>query len=102
LIVISMGVLAAGVLKRWFGGGGRFGAAHSNTFALVFGTSLGLLAIAFHSVVDFNMHIPANAVLAMTLVALLSLSLSSETEQRSFIMRTPAKVALTLLLLVGC
>jgi O-antigen ligase len=44
----------------------------SNKFALVIGAATGLLAIFFHSVVDFNMHIPANAIIAVTLMALLS------------------------------
>jgi hypothetical protein len=36
------------------------------------GASLGLLSILIHSVVDFNMQIPANAVTAVTLMALLT------------------------------
>ena len=36
------------------------------------GASLGLLSILIHSVVDFNMQIPANAVTAITLMALLT------------------------------
>jgi hypothetical protein len=44
----------------------------SNRFALVLGASIGLIAILFHSFVDFNMHIPANAIVAVTLMAVLS------------------------------
>jgi len=52
----------------------------SNRFAFVLGAATGLLAIAFHSIVDFNMQIPANAILAVALMAMLSshLRLTSE------------------------
>ena len=42
-------------------------AKRSNRSAFVLGGSLGLLAILVHSFVDFNMHVPANAILAVTL-----------------------------------
>jgi tetratricopeptide (TPR) repeat protein len=58
-------------------GGGR----NSNKFAFLLGASVGLAAILVHSAVDFNMHIPANAILAITLMALLSSSLRFATEQ---------------------
>jgi len=44
----------------------------SNKFAFTLGTSLGLFAILLHSWVDFNMHIPANAILCVSLMALLA------------------------------
>jgi len=54
---------------------------NSNKFAFVLGASLGLTAILAHSVVDFNMHIPANAILAIALMALLSSYLRFATER---------------------
>src|SRR5207249_1819141 len=53
----------------------------SNRFAFVLGASTGLLALFFHSVVDFNMHIPANAILAVALMAMLSSHLRFTTER---------------------
>ena len=53
----------------------------SNKFAFVLGAAVGLAAILVHSVVDFNMHIPANAILAVTLMALLSSCLRFATER---------------------
>jgi tetratricopeptide (TPR) repeat protein len=50
----------------------ELGRRNSSKAAFVLGASLGLLAILIHSAVDFNMQIPANAVLAVTLMALLS------------------------------
>jgi hypothetical protein len=37
----------------------------SNRLAFFLGASAGLLALAVHSVVDFNLHIPANAILGV-------------------------------------
>jgi O-antigen ligase/tetratricopeptide (TPR) repeat protein len=53
----------------------------SNKFAFVLGAALGLTAILVHSAVDFNMHIPANAILAVSLMALLSSCLRFATER---------------------
>jgi O-antigen ligase len=53
----------------------------SNKFAFVLGASIGLVALLIHSVVDFNMHIPANAIIAITLMALLSSHLRFATDR---------------------
>jgi tetratricopeptide (TPR) repeat protein len=58
----------------------EFKTSHSNKFAFVVGSSLGLLALLIHSTVDFNMQIPANAILAISLMALLSSHLRFATE----------------------
>lgn len=47
----------------------------SNKAALIMGASIGLLGMLFHSVVDFNMHIPANAIIAVILMGLITLHL---------------------------
>lgn len=44
----------------------------SNKTAIVLGAGAGLIGLLCHSLVDFNMSIPANAILAVTLMALLS------------------------------
>jgi len=48
------------------------GAKRSNKASFVLGGALGLLAILVHSYMDFNMHVPANAILAVTIMALVS------------------------------
>lgn len=53
----------------------------SNKFAFVLGASLALVAILIHSVVDFNMHIPANALIVVTFMALISSHLRFATER---------------------
>ena len=78
-------------------GGGR----NSNKFAFVLGASVGLAAILVHSAVDFNMHIPANAILAITLMALLSSCLRFATEQFWVALRTWSKVLASAALLAG-
>jgi hypothetical protein len=53
----------------------------SNRFAFFLGTSLGLLAVLVHSSVDFNMQIPANAILVFCFAALLSSQLRYASER---------------------
>ena len=69
LVASAWVLLALGVLKTWPSVGGSprdLGTDRgSNKFAFVLGGSMGLAAILAHSVVDFNMHIPANAILAI-------------------------------------
>ena len=84
LVASAWVLLGWGVFKTWpFVRGKPKGLGderNSNRFAFVLGASLGLAAILVHSVVDFNMHIPANAVLAIVLMALLSSHLRFATQ----------------------
>ncbi|MBI5773839.1 MAG: O-antigen ligase family protein [Verrucomicrobia bacterium] len=45
---------------------------NSNRFALWIGASTGLAALLVHSFLDHNLHVPANALVAVTLAALLA------------------------------
>jgi O-antigen ligase/cytochrome c-type biogenesis protein CcmH/NrfG len=47
-------------------------AKQNNKASFVMGGSLGLLAILLHSFTDYNMHMPANAILAVTIMALVA------------------------------
>src|SRR3989442_13495810 len=75
LIAVSWVLLFMGVFKTW-----KFVCRESNVLAykpgkragFVYGAAIGLTAILIHSFVDFNMHVPANAILAVMLMALLS------------------------------
>jgi O-antigen ligase len=73
----------------------------TSRFALLLGGSCGLVAILAHSMVDFNMYIPANALLAVALMALLSSCLRFATERYWVSARLPIKVAATVVLLGG-
>jgi tetratricopeptide (TPR) repeat protein len=73
----------------------------SNRFAFFLGASTGLLALAAHSVVDFNLHIPANAILGVTLLALLTSNLRFATERYWLNARLSVKMLATVALAVG-
>jgi len=79
----------------------EFKSGNSNRFAFYVGAATGLLALALHSFVDFNLHIPANALLGVTLLALLSSNVRFATERFWFSLRMPAKIAATLALAAG-
>jgi O-antigen ligase len=70
----------------------------SNRSAFVLGGSLGLLAILVHSFVDFNMHIPANAILAVTLLALVAGHFRFATEAYWHTVRWPLRIPVLLIL----
>jgi tetratricopeptide (TPR) repeat protein len=73
----------------------------SNKLAFVLGASLGLLALLCHSMVDFNMHLPANAILAISLMALVTSHLRFATERYWFTPNAAIKVLATVLLLAA-
>ncbi len=73
----------------------------SNKPAFVLGASIGLMAILLHSVVDFNMRIPANAILAVTLMALMSSHLRFSTDRYWVRGRVGFKILVTILCLGG-
>ena len=106
VVVLSAWILLGlGIAKTWRTVGSapaEFTANNgSNRFAFVLGASLGLLAILCHSTVDFNMHIPANAILAVSLMALLSAQLRFATESYWFSARLPTRALLTGSLVFG-
>jgi O-antigen ligase len=74
---------------------------YSNRFAFFLGAAAGLCALALHSTVDFNLHLPANALLGVTLLALLSSNLRFATEKFWFNLRLPVKILATLALVSG-
>jgi O-antigen ligase len=105
LIAAAWVLLGLGVLKTWpFVRGKPKGLGeekNSTKFALVLGASLGLAAILAHSAVDFNMHIPANAILAITLMALLSSHLRFATERYWVGLRLWGKAVASVVVLAG-
>ena len=92
IVLAGMVAFGAGLRKTWKHvrpSENDFGRGLSNRFAFFLGAAAGLLALAVHSVVDFNLHIPANAILGVTLLALLSSNLRFATE-RYWLERAPA------------
>jgi len=78
-----------------------FKSGNSNRFAFFAGASAALLALAAHSVVDFNLHIPANAIVGVTLLAVLTSNLRFATEKFWFTVRLPLKISVTVVLAGG-
>ena len=97
-------IFAAGLAKTWRHvrrSEREFGSGQSNRFAFFLGAAAGLLALAVHSAADFNLHIPANALVGVTLLALMSSNLRFATDRYWLIVRFPLKVLLTVSLAVG-
>lgn len=78
-----------------------FGRGMSNRFAFFLSASAGLLALSIHSLVDFNLHIPANAILGVCLLALLTGQLRLATSRYQFGAPIAMKVVLVALLAGG-
>jgi hypothetical protein len=106
LVAVAWILFGFGVYKTWssvrLSSGHIGGKSGSNKFAFVFGASIGLLAILLHSVVDFNMHIPANAILAVALMALVTSHLRFATESFWFRVPITIKVAGSIVALTAC
>jgi O-antigen ligase len=83
LIAAAFGLLYAGVYQSWkfVQRSNDLTTKRSNRSAFVLGGAAGLVALLAHSFVDFNMHIPANALVAITLMALISGHLRFATER---------------------
>jgi O-antigen ligase len=74
------------------------GAKRSNKASFVMGGSLGLLAILLHSFTDYNMHMPANAILAVTLMALIAGHFRFTTGRYWQTVNGPLRIAITVIL----
>jgi O-antigen ligase len=75
-----------------------FGSGQSNRFAFFLGGVCGLAALAVHSLMDFNLHVPANALAGMTLLALLASNTRYATERFWFKPTRHFKLALSVVL----
>jgi O-antigen ligase len=67
----------------------------SNKSSFVLGATLGLVAILVHSFVDFNFHVPADALLAVTLLGLVTGHFRFATEKYWYTVRWPLKITVT-------
>lgn len=104
IVAVALGALGVGLIKSWRyvrRSETEFRSNLSNKFAFVLGAALGLLALLVHSVVDYNMHIPANAILAISLMALVSSHLRFATDRYWLTARTWGKITASVVLAVG-
>lgn len=97
-------LLGLGVFQSWkyVQRSNDIAAKKSNRAAFVLGGAAGLVAILAHSLMDFNMHIPANAIVAVTLMALLSGHMRFSTERYWRKLQWAGKPLLSLVLLGVC
>jgi O-antigen ligase len=101
IVLIGMVIFVAGLFKTWphvRREENDFGRGQSNRFAFFLGATGGLFAMAVHSTVDFNLHIPANALVAVILLALLSSNLRFATERHWWRAGSAVKLGLSLAL----
>jgi tetratricopeptide (TPR) repeat protein len=104
IVLAGMAAFALGLLKTSKGvrrAEKDFGGGTSNRLAFFLGASAGLFALAVHSAVDFNLHIPANAILGVTLLALVSSNWRFATEHYWLNIRLPVKTIATVALAGG-
>lgn len=104
IIAATIGLLVFSVMKIWRHvqrGDRAFSSNLSDKFAFVLGAAAGLFALLLHSSVDFNLHIPANAIVAVTLMALLSSHWRFATDRFWFSARIPGKILASLTLLAA-
>jgi O-antigen ligase len=82
---------------------GRGEPASSQGGRLIFlvGATAALAALLVHSLADFNMHIPANAILAVVLAALLAAHLRLVSDRYGVSLTTPLRLAVSVLLTGG-
>lgn len=91
-------LLYVGVLKTWpfvRKQPNEIGRMRSNKGALVFGGAFSILAILLHSFTDFNLHIPANAMVSAVIAALLTAHWRFATEGYWLNPRVSGKVLLS-------
>ena len=75
LVAVAFVLLFWGVVRTWphvQREGDDFRSRQSNRMAFVLGGTVGVVALLLHGATDFNFHIPANALAAVTLMALLA------------------------------
>jgi len=104
IVLAGMVAFGAGLRKTWKyvrPPENDFGRGLSNRYAFFLGATAGLVALAVHSVVDFNLHIPANAILGVTLLALLSSNLRFATERHWLGAHRTVRMIATLALVTG-
>jgi O-antigen ligase len=77
------------------------GAKRSNKSAFVAGGAIGLLAILIHSFWDYNMHIPANAILVATLMGIVASHYRFSSERYWHTVRWPLRIPVIVVLLTG-
>ena len=98
IVFAGMGIFALGLRQTWphvRREENVFGSGRSNRFAFFLGATGGLFALVVHSFMDFNLHIPANALVGVTLLGLVASHQRFATERHWWRAKRPLKLVLT-------
>ncbi len=98
IVLAGLGIFMTGLRQTWphvRREENTFGSGQSNRFAFFLGATGGLTALAVHSAMDFNLHIPANALIGATLLGLVTSNQRFATERHWVRARLPLKLAAT-------
>lgn len=103
LVTSAWLLLYWGVLRSWkfVCRSNDLGSKPSNRSAFVLGSAIGLFALLLHSIVDFNMQIPANAIVVVALMAMLTGHLRFATERYWVAPGWTIRIGLTIVGLIG-
>ena len=98
IVLGGIGIFIFGMVKSWphvRREENDFGSGMSSRYAFYLGAVSGLFALAVHSLVDFNLHIPANALAGVTLLALLASNIRFASKRYWVRIRLPWQFVLT-------
>jgi len=101
LVFGGVGIFIFGLVKSWphvRREENAFGSGMSNRYAFYLGAVSGLFALAVHSIVDFNLHIPANALAGVIILALVASNVRFATKRHWLRARLPVQLALSAVL----
>jgi O-antigen ligase len=104
IVALAWILTAVGAIKAWKYLGrtsNDLGALTSNRFAATAGILGALIAILVHGIVDFNMYIPANALLVVSLLALLTTTFRLATDKYWVRNRILPKILVTVMSIIA-
>jgi O-antigen ligase len=103
IIFTALGAFWLGVVRMWryVRRSNDLGSRQSTRAAIILGACAGLGAVLIHCIVEFNMHIPALAILVVTLMALVTGHWRFATERFWFRIGVIGRVFATLIVVTG-
>jgi O-antigen ligase len=101
IVLGGIGVFIFGLVRSWphiRRQENDFGSAMSNRYAFFIGAVSGLFALAVHSLIDFNLHIPGNALVGVVLLGLVASNIRFATKRHWVGLQIPLKCVVTIVL----
>ena len=94
-------LLYAGAIRIWRSLCGSSPEGFSNRLSVIHGAGCGLFAMLVHSFTDFNMQVPANAIVAAVLMALLSVPTRSDDTRCRVSLRLTGRILASVMALMA-